>query len=181
MRWAWEGGSAAADLQVQLQLVQRQARRGSSLGVVIALVKDCEKGVFNYTVRASCPNRCLSPRLPLCPLQLQNPNYGEWLDVYLTITGPLPGKPGGLLGEPRKDGGTGSSVASLCWHRASRQAAVQHSARHPDGAVMRPHPPATHPRAGSTYKTPAAPAGSVQAAVSAQARVGETAALVFGP
>ncbi|KAL4433924.1 hypothetical protein ABPG75_000365 [Micractinium tetrahymenae] len=47
-------------------------------------------------------------RAPYKPGQLQNPNYGEWLDVYLTITGPLPGKPGGLLGSTYKPPAAGA-------------------------------------------------------------------------
>lgn len=37
---------------------------------------------------------------PACRLQVADPKYGEWLDVYLTILAPLPTPVGGMLGEP---------------------------------------------------------------------------------
>lgn len=33
-------------------------------------------------------------------MQLRDPKYGEWLDVYLTILQPLPLPVGGILGAP---------------------------------------------------------------------------------
>jgi hypothetical protein len=32
-------------------------------------------------------------------MQAKDPNFGDWLDVYLTILQPLPLPVGGLLGE----------------------------------------------------------------------------------
>jgi hypothetical protein len=41
----------------------------------------------------------VAQRAPYKPNQVAAPNYGEWLDVYLTVLKPLPLPTGGLLGE----------------------------------------------------------------------------------
>jgi hypothetical protein len=57
----------------------------------------------------------VAQRAPYLPSQPADPQFGEWLDVYLTMLAPLPAPVGGVLGE----GGAAGAV------RGARVAAAQ--------------------------------------------------------
>lgn len=76
------------------------------------------------TIDVSYLNVRVAQRQPKKPAAVQDPMYGNWLDVYLTIKSPLPMPVGGLLGStytPRRssaavsteDGSPTFSIASI--------------------------------------------------------------------